>query len=292
MADDIKNAVKKIKIATTRLMHSSLVGDYSSAFKGSGLEFDQLRDYQMGDDIRFIDWNSSAKMNKMMVKQFIQERDRTVIIVVDSSASSFFSSVYELRKDLIMNVAASLAFIASFNKDKVGLCLFSDRVEKWIPPARGKAHYGQVIKALTEFEPSRNGTDLAAALKFLISLKKRNAIVFMLSDWIDHAHDYGRLLTIARVEYDFVAMRLLDKVEHDFPDIGLLELEDIESHKRTFIDTQGRGAKSLKRLLEARLSEQKKLFERKRIDLLDLTVGQSFVMPLIKFFHQRIRRQV
>lgn len=291
MTDDIKNAVKKIKIATNRLMHSSLVGDYSSAFKGTGLEFDQLREYQMGDDIRFIDWNSSAKMNKMMVKQFIQERDRTVIIMLDLSASTLFSSAHELRKDLITNIAASLAFIASSNKDKVGLLCFSDGIDQWIPPARGKAHYGRVIKALTTLTAQQKKTDLAQALKFLIGLKKRNAIVFMLSDWIDPYSDYARLLNIARVEYDFVAMRMLDKIEHQFPAVGLLEVEDIESGKRSCLNTNA-GKGSLNTILEARILEQKRLFEKNRIDLLDLEVGQSFIMPLIKFFHQRTRRQV
>ena len=171
MQEDIRQKIKKITIYTKRLMQSELGGDYLSAFKGYGLEFDQLREYQMGDDVRFIDWNSSAKMNKIMIKQFIEERDRTVILAIDISASSQYSSNKELRSETIAQVTAALAFIATNSKDKVGAVFFSDRIEKWIAPTRGQAHYGKIIEALFTIKPRGKKTSFIEVLRFLINLK-------------------------------------------------------------------------------------------------------------------------
>ncbi len=290
ISDDIQNKIKKIKIFTKRLMRSSLVGDYLSAFKGTGLEFDQLRDYQMGDDIRFIDWNSSAKMNKIMVKQLIEERDRTVILAIDMSASSSFSSKEELRKDQIAQVAASLAFIASNNKDRVGALFFTDKIEKWIPPSHGNAHVGKIIDTLFSLEIQSKKTNINEALKFIVQLKKRNSVVFMLSDWIDETTNYSKILKVASCEYDFVGIRFLDDCEKNLPDVGLLDIKDLESNKILTLDT--RKTKNLHTIFTARILEQKKLFEKYRIDLLDLTVGHAFINPMINFFRQRITRQI
>ena len=180
----LRNKIRRIRIYTRRIMQNVLSGDYLSAFKGSGLEFDQIREYNMGDDIRFIDWNASAKMNKIMVKQFIEERDRTVIIAVDVSQSTHYSSTFELRRDSIAQIAAALAFIAQESKDKVGIIFFSDRIEKWIPPSKGNVHIGSIIEHIFSLQSSSSMTNLVEPLKFLINLKKRNAVVFMISDWI------------------------------------------------------------------------------------------------------------
>ncbi len=323
LSDAIQNKIKIIKIFTKRLMKSTLSGDYLSAFKGSGLEFDQLRDYHMGDDIRFIDWNSSAKMNKIMIKQLIEERDRTVILAIDVSSSSNFSSKQELRKEMIAQVAASLTFIASNNKDRVGALFFSDQVEKWIPPSHGNAHVGRIIETIFEIKPKRT-TNINEALKFLVKLKKRNSIIFMLSDWIEEIDNYSKILKVAGCEYDFVGIRFLDDREKDLPDVGLLDIQDLESGKTLTINTKislrptdyvktttikkafdfakastntsahttKKGQMNLNAFLNARLIEQKKLFEKYRIDLLDLNIGQSFINPMINFFRQRIRRQI
>ncbi len=290
----IQSKIKKIKIQTKRIMQSTLAGDYLSAFKGSGLEFDQIREYQMGDDVRSIDWNSSAKMNKIMVKQFIEERDRTVILAIDLSGSTDYSSQHELRRESIAQLAGALTFIASNNKDKVGALFFTDAVELWIPPSKGNVHLGKIIETIFTIKPRGQKTDIAAALRFLIKAKKRNAIIFMISDWIDDVHQYQKLLKVASCEYDLVGVRMMDPCEQSFPDVGFIEIQDSETGTAMTLDTRNAASAQhfLTHFLHARLMEQKRMFEKFRIDLLDITVGHSFIQPLIKFFHHRIRRQI
>lgn len=290
----IQQKIKKIKIHTKRVMQSTLVGDYLSAFKGSGLEFDQIREYHMGDDIRSIDWNSSAKMNKMMVKQFVEERDRTVILVIDVSASNNFSSQLDLRKEKIAQLAGTLAFIASENKDKVGALFFSDTIEHWIAPSKGNNHLGSILEKIFTLKPKSQKTDLAMVLKFLVGLKKRNAVVFMISDWIDDSSDYNKFLKIAGCEYDFVGIRVIDPIEQQLPEIGLFDIQDSESGQIYALNTQGskQQASPLTHFLRARLLEQKKRFEKYNIDLLDLMTNRPFITPLIQFFSKRIKTRV
>lgn len=285
---DIQNKIKKIKIFTKRLMKSSLSGDYLSAFKGTGLEFDQLRDYHMGDDIRFIDWNSSAKTNKIMIKQLIEERDRTVILAIDISASSNYSSKKELRKEIISQVAAALTFVASNNKDRVGALFFSDKIEKWIPPKNSNAQVATIIETIFSIEPTSKKTNINEALKFLIQLKKRNSIVFMLSDWIDDIDNYSKILKVAGCEYDFVGIRFLDEYEQKLPNIGLLDIQDLETESKFTINTK----LDISTILKTRIIKQKRIFEKYKIDLLDLHIGEPFITPMINFFRQRIRRQI
>jgi uncharacterized protein (DUF58 family) len=288
MNSQIRSKIKKITIFTKRLTSSSLSGDYLSAFKGRGLEFDQLREYFIGDDVRFIDWKSSAKMNKMMVKEFIEERDRTIIIAIDVSASSAFSSQEELRKDTIAQVAATLTFVATHNKDKVGALFFSDQIEKWIPPKRGRAHVGAIMETLFTLKPKHKKTNIAQALRFLATIKKRNAIAFMLSDWIDQVNHYSNLLKVASIKFDFVGIRFLDLCEQKLPAYGFINVENPETGIITTIDTRKH---SNTHLLAYKL-EQEKLFKKYKIDLFDITVGKPFINKMIEFFHQRIRRQI
>jgi uncharacterized protein (DUF58 family) len=294
LTQTMRSKIKKIKIYTKRIMQTTLTGDYLSAFKGSGLEFDQLREYQIGDDVRAIDWNSSAKMHKIMVKQYIEERDRTIILAIDVSQSNSYSSTEELRKDYMAEVAASLAFLAADSKDKVGALFFSDRIEKWIPPSRGSAHGSMILETIFSLVPQGKNTDIATALRFLIGLKKRNAIVFCLSDWIDDTTRFSKLLKVAGFEYDFVGLRFLDPCELALPDVGLLEVQDSESGQRYIIDTRKAGTDQhkLSTFLRVRALEQKKLFDKYKIDLLDLPLDQPFIRPLVSFFHKRIRRQI
>ncbi len=290
ISEEIRKKIKKIQIHTKRIMQTTLSGDYLSAFKGSGLEFDQIREYTLGDDVRAIDWNSSAKMNKIMIKQFIEERDRTIILAIDLSASGLYSSQHELRRDAIAQISAVLAYISCENKDKVGALFFTDKIEKWIPPSRSRSHNGKILETIFSIKPQGHGTNISNALKFLISIKKRNAVVFFISDWIDHLDEYAKFLKVAGYKYDFIGIRLIDKCEKELPDIGFIEMEDPESGDFFILDT--RQYKELNTLLKARLIEQKNLFDRHRLDLLDLTVGQPFVNEIIKFFHSRIRRQI
>ncbi len=290
----IHNKIKKIKIHTKRIMQSTIAGDYLSAFKGTGLEFHQIREYNMGDDVRAIDWLSSAKMNKIMVKQFVEERERTVILAIDVSASTQYSSQQELRAETVAQLAGTLAFIASENKDKVGALFFSDTIEQWIPPSKGNVHIGKIIESIFSLKPRNKQTNMASALSHLIKLKKRNAVVFMISDWIDYTSDYQKLLRVARCEYDLVCIRILDQCEQVLGNIGMLDIYDNETDTTLVIDTRTKSntGQTLNNLLQVRLVEQKRMFEKYRIDLLDLTVAQPFINPLIKFFHQRIRRQI
>ncbi len=286
----IRKKIKLIKLHTKRLINTGITGDYLSAFKGSGLEFDRLRDYQMGDDIRFIDWKSSAKMNKLMIKEFVEERDRTVILGIDVSASSLFSSEHELRQESIAQLAATLTLVAQENKDKVGAFFFSDHIEKWIPPSKSNLHSGKIIETLFTLEPKGKKTNLTEALRFLVNLKKRNAIAFIISDWIDPDSNFSKLLKVASVEYDFLAVRILDQCEQKFPNIGLLDIQDPETGKTYTLDTSKK--KELDVFLGARTLKQRDMFRKYKVDLLDLTVGHPFINPLIKFFHLRTRRQI
>lgn len=286
MNDETRSKIKKITVYTKRITQNTLVGDYLSAFKGRGLEFDQLRDYQIGDDIRFIDWNSSAKMNKMMVKQFVEERDRTIILGIDISSSTFFSSKKDLRSSTISQVATVLAFIATNNKDKVGALFFSDRIEHWIPPKKGLVHYGKILNTIFSIKPERKKTDIKEALKFLISIKKRNAITFLLSDWIDDVQNYSNLLKVASIKFDFVGIRFLDYCEQEIPEFGLIEVCDPETGEKVITDSR------VNIFLKQRRLEQEKLFKKYKIDLLDLSVSRPFINPMINFFHQRVRRQI
>lgn len=287
MNEDIRNKIKKVTIYTKRISKNAITGDYLSAFKGTGLEFDQLREYNMGDDIRFIDWNSSAKMNKMMVKQFVEERDRTIILAIDISASSVFSSNEELRESTISNVATTLAFISTHNKDKVGALFFSDKIEKWIAPKKGRSHFGKIVEHLFSIKATNKKTDISQALSFLISLKKKNSVVFLLSDWIDDTDKYSKLLKVASIKFDLIGMRFLDACEHTIPKFGFLDIQDPETGESITIDTRKEN-----KYLKNRQEEQEKLFSKNKIDLLDLQVGKPFVNKIIKFLHKRIRRQV
>jgi uncharacterized protein (DUF58 family) len=287
---DLLNQIKLIKIFTKRLMKSSLAGDYLSAFKGSGLEFDQIREYQIGDDVRSIDWNASAKMNKIMIKQLIEERDRTVVLAIDISFSNNFSSKKELKKELISKVAATLTLIASESKDKVGAVFFTDKIEKWIPPSRGRVHVSRILKDIFSLKPTGKKTNIKLALEFLVSLKKRNSVVFMLSDWIDDLQNYSNILKVVSCEYDFVGIRFLDNLEKEFKDIGLIDIKDPESGQGFSLDT--RKQKDLNYLLNLNYLEQKNIFQKFKIDLLDLTPGYSFINPMINFFKTRIKRQI
>ncbi len=288
--EKIRSKIKLIKIHTNRLMQSTIMGDYNSAFKGSGLEFDQIREYQFGDDVRRIDWNSSAKNNKIMVKQFIEERERTIILAIDVSSSSLYSSQEELRQDVIAQLSGTLALVAANNKDNVGALFFSDRIEKWIAPKRSSAHIGNILEAIFTINPAGKQTNIEQALRFLINLKKRNAIVFLISDWIDDTEQFENIIKAANHIYDVIGIRIMDQREHTFPDLGLMEIEDPETGNIYTLDTSKRKRRSL--FLQTRLLEQKHLFEKNKIDLLDIAIGQPFINQLIAFLHQRIRRQI
>jgi len=300
ISEELRAQIKKIKIISKRLVQTSLVGDYSSAFKGQGMEFHQIREYHPGDDVRRVDWNSFARTDKLMVKQFVEERDRTVIFAVDVSASADYSSKSDLRKETITQVASTLAFIASENKDRIGALFFSDKIEKWIEPRRGALSFGKIVEALLTFKPQNKKTSIKEAFKFLVSMKKRNAIVFILSDWIDDERSYSKFLKVASCKHDLIAVRFLDDCEKSFVDVGLLDVIDHEAGNYVTLNSSKKVERkghlfqkwSLSEFLDARLKEQKKFFDSYKVDILDLSVGHPFVGDIAKFFHKRTKRSI
>lgn len=292
MNDASRKKLQWLQILSNRVIHSALSGNYLSAFKGSGLDFDQLREYVMGDDIRMLDWKSSARSNQLMVKQYREERERTVIVAIDNSASLNGSSETQLKKDLAIDVAASLSFIAAQGKDKVGLLVFSDHIEAWIPPARGVAHLARVTKELASCTFQNKRTDMSSALEFLVQLKLRSAILFLVSDFVIDTASCKRLFEIVGIEYDAVALRLLDKTDRVLPPLGFIELEDPETGELFMVDTREFSDKpGFDHALIIRLLSQKKELEKSRVDVCDLWLHRPFIDDLVSFFTKRIRRR-
>lgn len=285
---ELRAKVAHIQIVVKRLMNTSLSGDFSSAFRGGGLEFSQLRAYQPGDEVRSIDWNSSAKMNKIMIKEFVQERERTVIIALDVSASLGTSSQEELKESYARNVAASLAMIAQGSNDKVGLMLFSDRVQQYYPPRKGRGNSAHLVRQIfTATSQTSATTDFSEALDRLAAMRERGAIVFVVSDWICQDETYASLLPVIGRQYETVAVRVIDPREQQLPDIGVVPVVDPETGYTVVLDTRGGAGCALNELLGKRLYDQKKLLKKHTIDVLDVEVGSSFVDALTTFFHGR-----
>lgn len=285
---ELRAKVAHLQIVVKRLMNTSLSGDFSSAFRGGGLEFAQLRQYQRGDEVRSIDWKSSAKMNKMMVKEFVQEKERTVVIALDTSSSLQCSSQSELKTTYAQQMAASLAMIAQNTNDKVGLMLFSNKVQRFIPPRKGRGHGAylvrQILSAPTEPHVETNMGD---ALDRLAALRVRGAIVFVVSDWIAPDEQYASLLPVVGRRYETVAVRVVDPREMHMPNVGVLPVVDPETGQTVVIDTRGSSGRKLNELLGKRLHDQERLLRKHSIAVLDVTVGHSFVDALTTFFHGR-----
>lgn len=279
--------VRKIKIISKKLVSSHTSGDYASAFKGSGFEFDQLREYHFGDDVRFVNWSSSAKHDKLMIKDFVPERDRTLILAVDCSGSSAYSSKIELKRDLIFSTASALAFIANESNDRVGMLLFSDKVKKWLVPEKNKFVVTKIVDELSQEILKGGKTNFVEALRFLANAKLSNCVLFIISDWISEHECLKRELKVIGKKHEAVAVRIIDKLEESLPNVGLLELEDPETGHRVIIDTKN---DKLRNLINLRLKAQNRMFESCGLDLLDLRVGDRIEKQLASFFKYRTRR--
>lgn len=286
LSPEIIKKIRQIEIHTKRLLSGALVGDYNSACKGSGFEFDQIREYQLGDDVRFIDWNSTAKTNKLLVKQYIEERNRTVIIAVDISSSNLFSSVKLAKVDVMAQVAAVLALVADYGKDHASLILFSDDVELVIPPRTGRRHIHQIMKHLFEQRSGKKTTNISAALKSLAAMRSKDAIVFLISDFIDQ--NFALHLKLVAKKVDLVAIRCLDANEHNFPDVGFLTIDDVETGQRLSLDTRKRRKACMSAFLQQRLLDQSTLFRKCGIDYLDVAPEKPFIGDIIRFFRRRL----
>ena len=283
---DLLKKVRQIEIKTRGLSNHIFAGEYNTAFKGKGMAFSEVRDYQNGDDVRSIDWNVTARYNSPFVKVFEEEREMTVMLIIDVSGSNNFGSNKNFKKELATEIGAVLAFSAIKNNDKVGVIFFSDIIEKFIPPKKGKKHILRIIREIISFKPSSKKTDLSVALEYFNSVISRRSICFILSDFISTS--FKKPLKIASRKHDVVALKLIDKREEIIPNIGLVPIEDAESGKKIIIDTSSKFF--ISKLLEEknkRNNKLKSLMNESSVDLINLYTGEDYVKPLINFFKKR-----
>jgi uncharacterized protein (DUF58 family) len=281
--------IRQIEIVTRQLVNDQLAGQYQSVFKGRGMAFDEVRPYQPGDDVRLIDWNVSARMNDIFVKLFVEERELTVMLVVDVSASEGFGTTHQTKARLAAKVAATLAFSAIRNNDRVGLIMFTDRVELFVPPKKGKKHVLRVISEILRFRPAGRGTDLCAGLDYLGKVARHRAVAFLISDFI--AEGWERSLRLARTRHDLVPVCISDPREERIPAIGLVHIEDPESGGICAVDTSSRAVREAFELeAKRRRIEREQLFRRHRMDYINLSTAGEDLAPLVSFFRLRARR--
>lgn len=285
ISKEIQKKIRQIEIQTNRLLSGTLVGQNSSAVKGSGFEFDQLREYQQGDDVRFIDWKSSARMDKLMVRQYIEERSRSIVLLVDISASSFFGSTQKNKYEVLSELAAVLALAGSYAHDHIALLLFSDTVELFIPPGNGQKHVHHLLEKLFTYQPKQVKTSLTAALEYVAGLHLKNAIVFVLSDFIGPS--FKKALCVVAKRYDLIAVRCLDKNEIALPAVGFLHVVDSETGQRAYVDARY-VTSSMNRYCASRLHDQNKIFNACGVDLLDIKSTQPYVNDMVRFFKKRM----
>ncbi|MCD6497454.1 MAG: DUF58 domain-containing protein [Deltaproteobacteria bacterium] len=280
--------VRRIEIRTNRLVNEMLAGQYQSVFKGRGMAFEEVRQYFPGDDIRLIDWNVSARMNDAYVKLFVEEREMTVMLLVDMSASGDFGSAEQVKRELAAEMAALLAFSAIKNNDRVGLIIFTDRVEKFVPPKKGAKHVLRVITEILNFRPEHKGTDLNAALEFLGYVSRRRSVAFLFSDFL--ASDYEHSLKVAHKRHDLVPVVITDPVEERVPDVGVLMVEDLETGRVMAFDTSARAVGAYRRRVAQIREWREAMFRRRKIDFINVRTDKPYVQALVQFFRMRERR--
>jgi uncharacterized protein (DUF58 family) len=286
---EILKKIRRIELRTRRLVDSSFAGAYQSVFKGRGMNFEEVREYVPGDEIRAIDWNVTARMDTPYVKKFTEEREMTVMLLVDVSASGNYGSVENSKRELAAEVASILAFSAIQNNDKVGLLLFTDEIELFIPPKKGRMHTLRLIREMLYFEPKRHGTNLAVALDYLNKVVSRRAVVFMISDFL--SADFTKPLTVTSKRHDLVAMPVIDPGEEELPDVGLVTLEDAETGAQIDINTSSRAVTNAFSAIEDRRRQEiERIFRQRRIDVVPLRTDRDYLMPLRAFFDKRERR--
>jgi len=282
--------VRKIEIKTKGLSNHIFAGEYHTAFKGKGMAFSEVREYQPGDDIRSIDWNVTARYNSPFVKVFEEEREMTVMLIIDVSASGNFGTQEQFKRELATELAAILAFSAIKNNDKVGVIFFTDKVEQFIPPKKGKSHILRIIREVLAFEPTGKGTDISGALEYFSAVIKKRSICFILSDFM--SNKFERPLKIASKKHDLVALRIHDTREDSLPNVGLIPIQDAETEKMLFVDTSSKKVRDNFAKNKAQATEKlRKLFPASGVDLIDITTGTDYVKPLINFFKTRGKRR-
>lgn len=283
---ELLKKVRKIEIKTRRLSDHIFGGEYHSTFKGRGMTFSEVRQYQFGDDVRNIDWNVTARYNEPYVKVFEEERELTMMLMVDISGSQFFGTQQQFKKEVITEIAATLAFSATQNNDKIGLILFTDVIELFIPPKKGRSHVLRIIRELLEFEPQSQKTDVAGALKFLSSVMKKKAIVFILSDFI--AEDYQQTLKIVGKKHDVTGIRVYDQREEEIPNLGMVPMQDEETGETILVNTGSRKVRTqYSAYYKDRVGYFKDSFNRSGAGSLSSRVGESYVKKLLGYFKRR-----
>ncbi len=289
---DILSEVKRIEITSSHLVSDVFAGAYHSVFKGQGMEFDEVREYAIGDDVRSIDWNVTARMGRPFIKKFVEEREQTVLVVVDSSASAHFGSRLRLKSQLAAHMAAVLSLSATRNHDKAGLLMFTDQIERFIPPRKGKNHVARIIRDVLYLKPQGKGTNIPFALEHLTKAQRRRAIVFVISDFFGHnSAELIKSLRLARRRHDVIAVTLNDPREFDLPDCGLVELMDAETGQRQIIDTSNeRLRKEYVTRAQDRVNQRRRLFSSAGVDHIDISTDKPFTADLIAFFRQRQKR--
>jgi len=286
---ELVKKLKKIEIYTSRLANDQLAGSYHSVFKGRGMAFSEVRQYQPGDDVRFIDWNVSARMNDTYVKVFTEEREMTVILLVDLSASERFGSVAKPKIETVAEVAALLAFSAIKNNDRVGLILFTDRIERFVPPKKGRSHVMRVVTEILNAAPEGRGTDLAAALDLLGGIGKRRTVAFLISDFI--ARDYEKQLKVVAAKHDLIPIQVVDPREDDLRDVGLALIEDLETGEIIEVDTSDLDVRTeYAREAQKQRAGREHLFKRLQLDHVTVSTERDYVRPLAELFRLRQRR--
>lgn len=289
ISKEILKKVRKIEIRTKGMVNNIFGGEYQSAFKGRGMEFSEVRAYTYGDDIRQIDWNVTARTGEPFIKMFEEEREQTLMLCVDISPSGIFGSQTQSKMELAIEICAVLAFSAIKNSDKVGLVLFTDVIEKVVPPKKGRIHVLRLIRELLTTEPEGTGTDISEALSYVNRLLNRRAIVVMASDFQDE--NYNKQLKITNKKHDLVSIFINDKLEDELPDLGLIPLKDAETGQEVLVDTSSkkvRHAYQKRRIIEKK--QIRNQFLRMKIDTIELHTNESYVQPLMNFFHRRARR--
>jgi len=286
---EILKNVRRIEIRTRNLVDTVFSGEYHSVFKGRGMEFSEVREYQPGDDVRTVDWNVTARMGHPFVKVFDEERELTVMLMVDASSSGEFGTVRQMKGEIAVEICALLAFSAIKNNDRVGLIIFTDEIERFVPPKKGRKHVLRVIRELLYFEPQGRRTDISAALEYLNRVMTRRGVVFLVSDFM--SEEYETALKIANRRHDLIALTITDPRERELPNVGLIELEDAETGEEILIDT---ADPEVRRMFSGITTEGKeardRLFRSVGVDSVDVTTDHPYVDPLMRFFRMRANR--
>lgn len=284
---ELLKKVRKIEIKTRGLSYNIFAGQYHSAFKGRGMSFSEVREYQYGDDVRDIDWNVTARFNKPYVKVFEEERELTVMLLVDVSESLDFGTIKQTKRDMLTEIAATIAFAAIQNNDKIGVIFFSDRIEKFIPPQKGRKHILYIIRELLNFEPESVGTDIKVPLEFLTNALKKRCTAFIMSDFIA-AHDYLNALTIANRKHDIVALQVYDRRLVELPDVGFMKVRDAETGQEMYIDTSSAAVQRAQRQWwNSQSATLGDILKKSRVDSVSVRTDQDYVKALMTLFSQR-----